>query len=49
MNAMDVVKYIRENHFEHEFNVFRNSHEKEPLEVSLLRFYDEKTMEREIV
>lgn len=45
MNLMQIISYIEENHLEHDFNKFRNFRyfsNKEPIEVTLIAFYQEK-------
>lgn len=46
MNLMQIINYIEENHLEHDFNKFRNFRyfsSKEPIEVTLIAFYQERT------
>lgn len=46
MNLMQIINYIEENHLEHDFNKFRNFRyfsNKEPIEVTLIAFYQERT------
>lgn len=46
MNLMQIISYIEENHLEHDFNKFRNFRyfsNKEPIEVTLIAFYQERT------
>ena len=45
MNLMQIISYIEENHLEHDFNKFRNFRyfsNKEPIEVTLIAFYQER-------
>jgi hypothetical protein len=46
MNLMQIINYIEENHLEHDFNKFRNFRyfsSKEPIEITLIAFYQERT------
>lgn len=45
MNLMQIISYIEENHLEHDFNKFRNFRyfsNKEPIEVTLIAFNQER-------
>lgn len=42
MDIFYIIRYINENHLTTEFNRFRNQNAKEPIEITLIKFFNER-------
>ena len=42
MDIFYIIRYINENHLTAEFNRFSNRNAKEPIELTLIKFFNER-------